>query len=133
MGGVVTDTNCQRASQSLNETIAVSLFARLPPRALLAANRRSRVTRVRLLFPRGFSSKRETARSLVVLWSPSQPFFVSSRLLQFANKYLNILEWRFSYVYESPIDPCLYKADHRCLSLSRAMARLLQLFSALVS
>ena len=32
MGGVVTDTNCQRASQSLYETIAVSLFARLPPR-----------------------------------------------------------------------------------------------------
>ena len=64
MGGVVTDTNCQRASQSLYETIAVSLFARLPPRALLAANHRSRVTRVRLLFPRGFSSKRETARSL---------------------------------------------------------------------
>ena len=47
--------------------------------------------------------------------------------------YLNILEWRFSYVHESLIDPCLYKADHRCLSLSRAMARLLQLFSALVS
>ena len=43
----MTDTNCQRASQSLYETI------------------RSRVTRVRLLFPRGFSSKRETARSLI--------------------------------------------------------------------
>ena len=30
LGGVVTDTNCQRASQSLYETITVSLFVRLP-------------------------------------------------------------------------------------------------------
>ena len=30
MGGVVTGTNCQRASQSLYETIAVALSARTP-------------------------------------------------------------------------------------------------------
>ena len=63
MGGVVTDTNCQRASQSLYETIAVSLFARLPPRALLAASPLARDS-CSATFPRGFSSKRETARSL---------------------------------------------------------------------
>ena len=64
MGGVVTDTNCQRASQSLYETIAVFLFARLPPRALLAASPLARDS-CSATFPRGFSSKRETARSLV--------------------------------------------------------------------
>ena len=63
MGGVVTDTNCQRASQSLYETIAVSLFARLPPRALLAASPLARDS-CSATFSRGFSSKRETARSL---------------------------------------------------------------------
>ena len=59
----MTDTNCQRASQSLYETIAVSLFARLPPRALLAASPLARDS-CSATFPRGFSSKRETARSL---------------------------------------------------------------------
>ena len=63
MGGVVTDTNCQRASQSLYETIAVSIFARLPPRALLAASPLARDS-CSATFSRGFSSKRETARSL---------------------------------------------------------------------
>ena len=60
----MTDTNCQRASQSLYETIAVSLFARLPPRALLAASPLARDS-CSATFPRGFSSKRETARSLL--------------------------------------------------------------------
>ena len=66
----MTDTNCQRASQSLYETIAVSLFARLPPRALLAASPLARDS-CSATFPRGFSSKRETARSLSDLnnWS----------------------------------------------------------------
>ena len=54
----MTDTNCQRASQSLYETIAVSLFARLPPLARDSCS---------ATFPRGFSSKRETARSLVLV------------------------------------------------------------------
>ena len=51
-----------RASQSY-ETIAVFLFARLPPRALLAASPLARDS-CSATFPRGFSSKRETARSL---------------------------------------------------------------------
>ena len=38
VGGVVTDTKCHRASQSLYETIAVSFFAHLPPHVLLAAS-----------------------------------------------------------------------------------------------
>ena len=37
LGGGVIDTNCQRASESLYETSAVSLFARLPTPVLLAA------------------------------------------------------------------------------------------------
>ena len=53
-----------RASQSLYETIAVFLFARLPPRALLAASPLARDS-CSATFPRGFSSKRETARSLI--------------------------------------------------------------------
>ena len=60
----MTDTNCQRASQSLYETIAVSLFARLPPRALLAASPLARDS-CSATFPRGFSSKRETTIFLV--------------------------------------------------------------------
>ena len=52
-----------RASQSLYETIAVFLFARLPPRALLAASPLARDS-CSATFPRGFWSKRETARSL---------------------------------------------------------------------
>ena len=64
----MTDTNCQRASQSLYETIAVSLFARLPPRALLAASPLARDS-CSATFPRGFSSKRETARSLQLIGS----------------------------------------------------------------
>ena len=52
-----------RASQSLYETIAVFLFARLPPRALLAALPLARDS-CSATFPRGFSSKRETACSL---------------------------------------------------------------------
>ena len=62
----MTDTNCQRASQSLYETIAVSLFARLPPRALLAASPLARDS-CSAIFLRGFSSKRETARSLATV------------------------------------------------------------------
>ena len=56
MGGVVTDTNCQRTSQSLYETIAVSLFARLPPRALLA-------TCSATFPPRIFEQKRDCSQS----------------------------------------------------------------------
>ena len=59
MGGVVTDTNCQRASQSLYETIAVSLFARLPPRALLALLVRYSAT----FPPRIFEQKRDCSQS----------------------------------------------------------------------
>ena len=62
MGGVVTDTNCQRASHSLYETIAVSLFARLPPRALLAASRDSCSA---TFFPRIFEQKRDCSQSKV--------------------------------------------------------------------
>ena len=81
MGGVVTDTNCQRASQSLYEIIAVSFrsspasratrgfAARGVTRARLLfpcgfSSKRETLTRARLLFPCGFSSERETARSL---------------------------------------------------------------------
>ena len=60
-----------RASQSLYETIAVFLFARLPPRALLAASPLARDS-CSATFPRGFSSKRETARSLGI--SPSRGY-----------------------------------------------------------
>ena len=63
MGGVVTDTNCQRASQSLYETIAVSLFARLPPRALLAASPLARDSCSATFFPRIFEQKRDCSQS----------------------------------------------------------------------
>ena len=59
----ITPSRECRASQSLYETIAVFLFARLPPRALLAASPLARDS-CSATFPRGFSSKRETARSL---------------------------------------------------------------------
>ena len=62
----MTDTNCQRASQSLYETIAVSLFARLPPRALLAASPLARDS-CSATFPRGFSSKRDCSQSSLTL------------------------------------------------------------------
>ena len=61
MGGVVTDTNCQRASQSLYETIAVSLFARLPPRALLACDTSSAT-----FSPRIFEQKRDCSQSTLI-------------------------------------------------------------------
>ena len=60
MGGVVTDTNCQRASQSLYETIAVSLFARLPPRALLAASPLARDSCSTTFSLRIFEQKRDS-------------------------------------------------------------------------
>ena len=55
--------SCDRHELSKSFTIiAVSLFARLPPRALLAASPLARDS-CSATFPRGFSSKRETARS----------------------------------------------------------------------
>ena len=63
IGGVVTDTNCQRASQSLYETIAVSLFVRLPPRALLAASPLARDSCSATFFPRIFEQKRDCSQS----------------------------------------------------------------------
>ena len=64
MGGVVTDTNCQRASQSLYETIAVSLFARLPPRALLATSSLARDSCSATFPPRIFEQKRDCSQSI---------------------------------------------------------------------
>ena len=48
-----------------------SLFSLVSRRARYSRLRCSRVARARLLFPRGFSSKRETARSLTVRQSNS--------------------------------------------------------------
>ena len=59
----MTDTNCQRASQSLYETIAVSLFARLPPRALLAASPLARDSCSATFSPRIFEQKRDCSQS----------------------------------------------------------------------
>ena len=59
----MTDTNCQRASQSLYETIAVSLFARLPPRALLAALPLACDTCSATFSPRIFEQKRDCSQS----------------------------------------------------------------------
>ena len=59
----MTDTNCQRASQSLYETIAVSLFARLPPRTLLAASPLARDTCPATFDPRIFEQKRDCSQS----------------------------------------------------------------------
>ena len=63
MGGVVTDTNCQRASQSLYETIAVSLSARLPPCALLAASPLARDSCSATFSPQIFEQKRDSSQS----------------------------------------------------------------------
>ena len=60
----MTDTNCQRASQLLYETIAVSLFARLPPRALLATSLLARNS-CSATFPlRIFEQKRDCLQSI---------------------------------------------------------------------
>ena len=59
----MTDTNCQRASQSLYETIAVSLFARLRPRALLAASPLARDSCSATFCPRVFEQKRDCSHS----------------------------------------------------------------------
>ena len=59
----MTDTNCQRASQSLYETIAVSLFARLPPRVLFAASPLTRDSCSATFFPRIFEQKRDCSQS----------------------------------------------------------------------
>ena len=75
MGGVVTDTNCQRASQSLYETIAVSLFARLPPRALLATSSLARDSCSATFPPRIFEQKRDCSQSSV---QPKPVWFLNS-------------------------------------------------------
>ena len=63
MGGVVTDTNCHtRASQSLYQTIADSLFGRLPPRALLAASPLARDSCSDTFSPWIFEQKRDCSR-----------------------------------------------------------------------
>ena len=57
----MTDTNCQTVLQSLYETIAVSLFARLPPsppRAVLAALPLARDSCSATFSPRIFEQKR---------------------------------------------------------------------------
>ena len=59
----MTDTNYQRASQSLYETIAVSLFARLPPRALLAASPLAHDSCSATFRPRIFEQKRDCSQS----------------------------------------------------------------------
>ena len=53
-----------RASQSLYETIAVSLFARLPPRALLAASPLARDSYSATFPPRIFEQKRDCSQSI---------------------------------------------------------------------
>ena len=52
-----------RASQSLYETIAVSLFARLPPRAVLAASSLARDSCSATFSPRIFEQKRDCSQS----------------------------------------------------------------------
>ena len=74
MGGVVTDTNCQRASQSLYETIAVSLFARLPPRALVATSSLARDSCSATFPPRIFEQKRDCSQSDQNKVNPSLAF-----------------------------------------------------------
>ena len=54
-----------RASQSLYETIAVSLFARLPPRALLAALLLARDSCSASFSPRIFEQKRDCSQSIL--------------------------------------------------------------------
>ena len=54
-----------RASQSLYETIAVSLFARLPPRALLVASPLARDSRSATFPSRIFEQKRDCSQSSI--------------------------------------------------------------------
>ena len=63
----MTDTNCQRASQSLYETIAVSLFARLPPRGLLAALPLARDSCSATFSSRIFEQKRDCSQSRPII------------------------------------------------------------------
>ena len=63
----MTDTNCQRASQSLYETIAVSLFAHLLPHTLLAASPLVRGLCSATFAPRIFEQRRDCSQSNVSL------------------------------------------------------------------